>query len=124
MHDLLRIGMLLGLLLAGGLYAPAARAIGDCTAPGFVRAFDPAGLPNNTCYEIASAEIRHAGGTGHLRVLGVVGEQRFNTGGAMGPMVEDLAARIGAAMTAMGHLRVNQISVLLTRIPNPDFDND
>ena len=120
----MRNWILFGLLLAGLLVALPARAFGECTATGYVAAFDRTGLPNNTCYEIARAPIRHSSGSGTIRLLGVVGERGFQSQDAMAAALQDLAGRIGTAMTAMDGLRVGEVSVLLTRIPNPGHGTD
>ena len=96
----MRNWILFGLLLAGLLVALPARAFGECTATGYVAAFDRTGLPNNTCYEIARAPIRHSSGSGTIRLLGVVGERGFQSQDAMAAALQDLAGRIGKISNA------------------------
>ncbi len=117
----MRIWILAALTLSGALTATPARAFGECTATTYVLAFDRDGLPRNTCYEIARADIPSGGGK--LRLLGVVGEDPYPASAAMASATADIARRTGAAMDAMGGLRVGEISVLLTRIPDPAHDD-
>lgn len=115
----------LGLLLAGMGWGPtaAASAFGDCASPAYVRQFDRAGLLDNTCRVVSVETLRHSGGSAALRLLAVEGEGEFVNEDALKLVFRRLAGRASEALTALPGLRVNNVSVLVTRIPPDDHDS-
>ena len=116
----MRRWILIGMLLLGIVMARPAHAFGDCDDTDYVAAFDvPGRLSSHTCREVARAPIHYGGGSGKMRLLVVDGEREFSREPDMRAAFEDMAGRIGTAMSAMGGLRVDDVSILITRLPNP-----
>lgn len=111
-----------GLLLACLAWAGPAMAFGPCDSTTYVSNFDPEGLPRNTCRVVSVETLRHSGGSSHIRLLAVEGEGNFVNEDALKLVFRRLANRASEALTALPDLRVNEVSVLITRLPPPDHD--
>lgn len=107
-----------GLLFACLAWASPALAFGPCDSTTYVSNFRGAGL-SNTCRVVSVETLRYSGGSAPIRLLAVEGEGSVVNEDALKLVFRRLANRASEALTALPGLRVNEVSVLITRQSPP-----